>query len=52
MEEQSKLAERILDQSPTLSSVPTARERSFAGTMPLPRCLAILPRRRSAKGSN
>jgi hypothetical protein len=26
MEEQSKLAERILDQVPTLSSVPTTRE--------------------------
>jgi hypothetical protein len=33
----------------TLSSVPTTRERSFAGTLPVPRCLAILPRRRSAK---
>ena len=34
MEEQSKLAERISIKSLTLSSVPTTRERSFAGTMP------------------
>ena len=31
----------------TLSSVPTTQERSFAGTLPVPRCLAILRRRRS-----
>jgi hypothetical protein len=39
----------FLIKSPTLSSAPTTAERSFAGTMPLPRCLAILPRRRTAK---
>src|SRR5262249_24927400 len=44
MEEQSKLAERILDHV-----ADAARERSFAGTMPLPRCLATLPRRCSAR---
>src|SRR3954451_884276 len=35
----------------TLSSVSTTRERSFAGTPPVPCCLAFLPRRRSAKVS-
>jgi hypothetical protein len=50
MEEQSKLAERILKLL-TLSSVSTARERSFAGTPRVPCCLAFLPRRRSAKVS-
>ena len=35
----------------TLSSLPIAPERSFAGTMPPARCLAILPRRRSRDGA-
>ena len=51
MEEQSQLAERFSIKSLTLSSVPTTRERSFAGTLPVRLCLAILPGRRSAKVS-
>jgi hypothetical protein len=47
MEEQSKLTERILDQAP--DAIICAND---SGTMPLPPCLAILPRRRSAKVSN